>query len=206
MEYWASDNYALFNVEVKSLKNLFHKNHGTGIIVFIIFMATGKAGFQVLMAGYKSITDDHEHIANGWRCWQCSGLEAMRDKLKQHFDILDSSNFLQQFVFILFSYSAFYAYHPHTHHHHQLFKSAKLRKSESLQMLDCKCVWLNFSFYNELESFMLILLTRSTWTRNAFEPFHKFFICKFSALLFILFLFVVLLLLFGLWILLFWKL
>ena len=65
MEYWASDNYALFNVEVKSLKNLFHKNHGTGIIVFIIFMATGKAGFQVLMAGYKSITDDHEHIANG---------------------------------------------------------------------------------------------------------------------------------------------
>ena len=41
VEYWASDNYALFNVEVK--------NHGTGIIVFIIFMATGKAGVQVLI-------------------------------------------------------------------------------------------------------------------------------------------------------------
>ena len=49
MEYWASDNYALFNVEVKSLKNLFHKNHGTGIIVFIICMPTGKAGVQVLI-------------------------------------------------------------------------------------------------------------------------------------------------------------
>ena len=75
MEYWASDNYALFNVEVKSLKILFHKNHGTGIIFFIIFMATGKAGVQVLihfaegslMTGYKSVTDDNEHnvFANG---------------------------------------------------------------------------------------------------------------------------------------------
>ena len=75
MEYWASDNYALFNVEVKSLEILFHINHGTGLIVFIIFMSTGKPGVQVLinfaegslMTGYKSFTDDNEHnvFANG---------------------------------------------------------------------------------------------------------------------------------------------
>ena len=116
------------------------------------------------------------------------------------------SHFLQQIVFISFSYSAFSAYHPHTNHHHQLFKSAKLHNSELRQMLDCKCVWLNFCFYHKLESSMLTILTMSTWTRNAFETFHKFFICKFSALLFILLFFCNFLLLFGLWLLLFWYL
>ena len=134
---------------------------------------------------YKSVTDDDEHnvLANGWRCWQWCGLEAMQDKLKPHLDILDLHIFSSKLS--SFHFPTFSAYHPHTnHHHHQLFKSAKLHNSELSQMLDCKCVWLNFCFYHKLESSMLTILTMSTWTRNAFETFHKFFICKFSALLF----------------------